>query len=160
MTSRRDAEDAPFSPDVGDFIDLLREHNVDAVLVGGYALGVHGIIRATGDIDFLYRRTKKNVRQLIAALKEFSAPPEVLDADTLMRANIVSQFGEPPHRIDLLSEIDGVTYSEVSKGAVTARIGGRTLRVIGLEELLKNKEATGRPKDEEDLRRLRARNRR
>ena len=157
MTFARDAEDAEFSSDFRDFIDVLRKHDVDAVLVGGYALGVHGVIRATGDIDFLYRRTKRNVDRLIAAMQEFGAPAEVVDAERLMAADSVAQFGEPPHRIDLLSGIDGVTYSEVSAGAVAAKVGGRTLRVIGLAELLKNKAAAGRDKDEDDLRRLRAR---
>jgi hypothetical protein len=160
MTAGRGAEDPEFSPDFQDFIDLLHEHDGEAVLVGGYALGVHGVIRATGDIDFLYHRTKKNVQRLMAAMREFGAPPEVVDADALMSADTVSQFGEPPHRIDLLSGIDGVTYSEVSKGAVAAKVGGRTLRVIGLAELLKNKTAAGRDEDEDDLRRLRARARR
>ena len=159
MTSRRGVEDAAFSEDFRDFIDVLRTHHVDAVLVGGYALGVHGVIRATGDMDFLYRRTRKNVERLVAAMNEFGAPAEVVDADALMAADSVSQFGEPPHRIDLLSGIDGVTYAEVSRGAVTAKIGGRALRVIGLAELMKNKAATGREKDEDDLRRLRARTR-
>ncbi len=62
MTSGRDADDAEFSPDFRDFIDALQKHDVDAVLVGGYALGVHGVIRPTGDIDTVDRRTKKHVQ--------------------------------------------------------------------------------------------------
>lgn len=58
------------SPDFLDFIVSLNEHKVVFVLVGGYALGVHGVVRATGDIDFLYRRTKQNVRRLCTAMLE------------------------------------------------------------------------------------------
>jgi hypothetical protein len=142
------------SPDFHDFIVLLNEHNVDCVLVGGYALGVHGVIRATGDIDFMYRRTTKNVKRLIAAMIEFGAPANVLDEDALMEAGIVTQFGEPPQRIDLLNAIDGVTFPEVWKGAMTVRIDGQRISVIGLKELRANKGATGRKKDEADLRQL------
>jgi hypothetical protein len=142
------------SPDFHDFIVLLNEYKVECVLVGGYALGVHGVIRATGDIDFMYRRTTKNVKRLIGALIEFGAPANVLDEKALMKAGIVTQLGKPPQRIDLLNEIDGVTFPEVWKGAMTVRIDGQRISVIGLMELRANKGATGRKKDEEDLRQL------
>ena len=157
MTSSDREADAALSPDFQDFIFCLNAHNVGYVLVGGYALGVHGVVRATADIDFLYRRTQANVRRLIAAMNEFGAPSNVIDEDALMNAGIVTQFGKPPHRIDLLNEIDGVTFADVWKGATTARIGGQQMKVIGLSELLENKGATGRNKDKEDLRQLNAR---
>ena len=142
------------SPDFLDFIACLNERHVDFVLVGGYALGVHGVVRATGDIDFLYRRTSKNVRNLCAAMNDFGAPPAVIDQGSLMTSGIVTQFGRPPYRIDLLNEIDGVTFLEVWNGATSATLDGQTIRVIGLSELKKNKNATGRKKDDDDVRRL------
>ena len=149
--------DTGFSPDFQDFIFYLNEQKVECVLVGGYALAVHGVVRATGDIDFMYRRTKKNVKRLIGAMMQFGAPANVIDEEALMRAGIVTQFGKPPQRIDLLNEIDGVKFPEVWHGATTARIDGQQIRVIGLKELRANKGATGRKKDEEDLRQLTAR---
>ena len=157
MTRANAAANTALSPDFQDFVASLDEHRVDAVLVGGYALGVHGVIRATSDIDFLYRRTAKNVRALAAAMDAFGAPPSVVDADALMTTGIVTQFGQPPQRIDLLNELDGVTFAAVWTGALTIRIDGRSLRVIGLTELRKNKASTGRKKDAEDVRRLDAR---
>lgn len=142
------------SPDFLDFIVCLNERHVDFVLVGGYAMGVHGVVRATGDIDFLYRRTAKTVRALCAAMNDFGAPRELIDQASLMTSGIVTQFGRPPHRIDLLSEIDGVTFLEVWNGTTSATLDGQKIRVIGLRELKKNKNATGRKKDEEDVRRL------
>ena len=144
-------------PDFLDFIVCLNERRVDVVLVGGYALGVHGVVRATGDIDFLYRRTKRNVHALCAAMDAFGAPPDLIDEAALMTPDIVTQFGIPPYRIDLLNDIDGVTFGGVWKGASTIALDGQHLRVIGLAELMKNKRATGRRKDQEDVRRLRAR---
>ncbi|HXT14926.1 MAG TPA: nucleotidyltransferase [Gemmatimonadaceae bacterium] len=148
------------SPDFLDFITCLNEHAVDVVLVGGYALAIHGVVRATGDIDFLYRRTKAAVRRLCAAMEEFGAPPDVIDEDALMTPAMVTQFGMPPHRIDLLSAIDGVTFEKVWAGATAVTIQGQMIRVIGLAELRTNKASTGRSKDAEDVRRLAKRPRR
>jgi hypothetical protein len=143
-----------------DFIAGLNEHDVDYVLIGGYALAFHGVIRATGDIDFLYRATRANVRRLCAALEEFGAPPVVIDETALMMPGVVTQFGHPPHRIDLLSGIDGVTFQQVWKGAAHVVLGDRRFRVIGRAELLANKSATGRKQDEADARTLNTRTRR
>jgi hypothetical protein len=145
MSARTTADsNDSLSRDFLDFITALNSRRVDFVLVGGYALGIHGVVRATGDIDFLYRRTRKNVDSLCASMEDFGAPPEVIDADALLLPETVTQFGRPPNRIDLLNAIDGVTFGEVWKGASTTTIGGQKMRVIGLNELRKNKSATGR----------------
>jgi predicted nucleotidyltransferase len=158
VTKRGGAEDNDaLSPDFLDFIAALNERSVDFVLVGGYALGVHGVIRATGDIDFLYRRTRATVRRLCAAMEDFGAPLDVIDEQALMTPEIITQFGQPPFRIDLLNAIDGVSFEEVWAGATMVTIQGQPMRVIGLAELRVNKTATGRTKDAEDVRRLDAR---
>lgn len=154
MSKPAGAANNGLSPHFLDFIVCLNERDVDFVLVGGYALGVHGVVRATGDIDFLYRRTAENVRALCTAMNEFGAPREVIDQTSLMMSGIVTQFGRPPVRIDLLNEIDGVTFLEVWNSATRATLDGQEIRVIGLRELKKNKNATGRKKDSEDVRRL------
>lgn len=145
------------SLDFADFITCLNAQRVDYVLIGGYALAVHGVVRATGDIDFMYRRAKSNVKRLCAALKEFGAPPVVIDERALMTLDVVTQFGKPPNRIDLLNNIDGVTFPKVWKGAERLEIDGQKLRVIGKTELRANKSATGRKRDEDDVRRLKGR---
>ncbi|HVH38695.1 MAG TPA: nucleotidyltransferase [Gemmatimonadaceae bacterium] len=154
MRAHEEEGNRGLSPDFLDFIACLNEHRVDYLLVGGYALGAHGVVRATGDIDFLYRRNHKNVDALCEAMVEFGAPTEVIDRTVLMEPNIVTQFGQPPHRIDLLGEIDGVTFAEAWKGAAEIVLDGAKLRVIGLNELKRNKAATGRKRDRDDLRKL------
>lgn len=144
------------SPDFLDFIVSLNNARVDWVLVGGYALSIHGVIRATGDIDFLYRRTKANVHRLCIAMTQFGAPSTVIDPEVLLEPAMVTQFGAPPNRIDLLSEIDGVTFKEVWDHATEVVVEGQAIRVIGLDQLRKNKAATGRVKDREDARKLAA----
>ena len=140
--------------DFRDFIDALIVHEVEFVLVGAYAVGWHGVVRATGDIDFLYEQTTTNVDALCRALADFGAPDRLMDRAFLLSAEAISQIGNEPLRIDLLSAISGVTYGEVRKGAVAIEIEGRPLLVIGIEELRRNKSAAGRPKDRDDLRRL------
>jgi predicted nucleotidyltransferase len=155
---RRDpAEGDPLSPHFVDFIACLNERAVEYLLVGGYALGAHGVVRATRDIDFFYRPTVRNVDALCAALVDFGAPSSVIDKDSLLNPAIVTQFGQSPHRIDLMGEISGVTFAEAWKGSLEATLSGVTLRVIGLEELRRNKAATGRGKDADDLKKLRRR---
>lgn len=140
--------------DFHDFVVCLNRERADYLLVGAYALGFHGVVRATGDLDILFRPSQPNVRRLLRALASFGAPPEVLDEQALLRPEIVTQFGSPPFRIDLLSAISGVTLDEVWKGAIDALVGNEPVRVIGLKELRANKASTGRTKDRDDLRRL------
>ncbi|MDB4899247.1 MAG: nucleotidyltransferase family protein [Gemmatimonadetes bacterium] len=142
--------------DYRDCIASLNAHRVRYVLVGGYAVGWHGVVRATGDIDFLYDRASRNVARLCAAMGEFGAPPQLIDAEFMMSDDAVTQIGQEPFRIDLLASISGVSFKEVFAGAVKIELEGQRLLVIGLAELLRNKAATGRVKDVTDLRRLAA----
>ncbi len=145
---------AAFPVDFTDFVHVLNANGVEYLLVGGYAVGVHGYVRATVDIDFFYRRTPENVTRVLAALQEFGAPPVVLDRAHLEAPDTVTAFGEPPIRIDLLSELSGVTFDEAREGAVEVPLDGELLPVIGLLALRANKEASGRPKDRFDLEQL------
>ncbi len=142
------------SPDFRDFIDSLNSAQVDFVLVGGYAVGAYGVVRATSDIDFLYRRTASNVERLCQALRDFGAPPIVINSAELLRKDSVAMFGTPPQRIDLLSDISGVDFDAVWAGSKVIRIDSLPIRLIGLAELRLNKAATGRSKDKSDLRQL------
>lgn len=142
------------APDFIDFVAVLNEHGVVCVLVGGYAVGVHGVVRATGDIDFLYERSQANVRRLCAAMAAFGAPATVIDTTALLAPGTITAFGSPPFRIDLLNEIDGVSFDDVWRGSIRTDLGGQPVRVIGLAELRANKAASGRTKDREDLAKL------
>ncbi len=136
-----------------DYLDLLRalsEKGVEFVLVGAYALGVHGRPRATGDIDLLVRPSRENAGRVMSALVEFGAPLHDLTEDDLATPGIVFQMGLPPRRIDILTEISGVSFDEAWATKVRARFGDQDIFVIGREALIANKRATGRPKDAVD----------
>lgn len=151
-----DRSNATLADDFLDCIELLNAHHVTYILVGGYAVGWHGVIRATGDIDFFFEQTTNNVAALCDALREFGAPEHLIDPAFLMTPNAVTQIGRAPVRIDLLAAITGVTFAEAHAGAETVELENERLLVIGLEDLRRNKRATGRTKDKDDLRRLSA----
>lgn len=150
------ADNAELGADFRDCIHCLNARDVAFVLVGAYAVGWHGVIRATGDIDFLYEPSRGNVARLCAALRDFGAPPRLIDPTFLASPNAVTQMGVPPIRIDLLASISGVSFDAVWDGAEAVELAGLRLLVIGLRELQINKRASGRAKDRDDLRRLSA----
>lgn len=151
---RNDLQHADFPDDFRDFIHAMHAYQVDYLLVGGYAVGVHGHVRATTDIDFLYRRTAGNVRRLLKALEAFGAPPTLMDTAHLSTPDAMTALGVPPTRIDLLANISGVSFDEARKDALLVDIDGAPLPVIGLIALRANKAASGRKKDRDDLKKL------
>ncbi len=142
------------APDFRDCLAFLARRQVIFIIVGGYALGWHGFVRATGDLDLLYQCTEKNVERLCNALNDFGAPPQLIDPTFLRRPSAVTQIGVPPLRIDLLASISGVSFARALAGSIESHIDETLVRVIGLSELRRNKTATGRDKDKGDLRRL------
>ena len=148
---------AVFSPDTCEFIALLHKHAVRWVLVGGEAVIYYGHPRLTGDVDFFYDRSTANAKSLFAALEEFWAGniPTVSGWEELVQLGLVVQFGVPPNRIDLVNQIDGVDFEEAWAGRLTLTLPltdrSVPLYLIGLAELIRNKQAAGRPKDLEDL---------
>ena len=143
-----------------DFRDLLvafGEAGVEFVIVGAYAVAFHGAPRASGDIDVFVRPSPENAARVLSALARFGAPLEAagLTAVDFARPGTVYQIGLPPRRVDVMTEISGLTFDEAWASRVTAEVGGQVVSFIGRAALVKNKEATGRLKDAADAARLR-----
>lgn len=144
------------SPELNDdFRDMLAslvECEVEFVVVGAHALAVHGIVRATGDLDILVRASRSNALRVIAALKAFGAPLEAhgVSERDFEESDNVYQVGLPPRRIDLLTSISGVSFDEALERAVRVTIDELSIPFIGRAALLRNKRATGRDKDRVD----------
>lgn len=137
-----------------DFVDLLRAfgaHDVRFLVVGAYALGVHGRPRATGDLDVWVEATADNAAKVMRALADFGAPLTEVSAADFGQPGIVFQMGLPPARIDVLTEITGVSFAEAWTGRVRAPFGPVEVDVIGREAFIRNKRATGRMKDLGDV---------
>lgn len=146
-----------FTKDIQEFLRFLEDHRVRYVIVGGEAVIYYGHARLTGDVDFFFEASEGNTKKLYATLVDFwgGDVPGIKSHSDLMEAGIVFQFGVPPNRLDLVNQIDGVNFSEAweNKATEATEILGRTVPVyfMGLEQLIKNKEASGRPKDIQDL---------
>lgn len=137
-----------------EFIELLNSQKVDCIVVGGHAVAFHGHPRFTGDIDFLLRPSHDNAERLIAAVKEFGFAEVSLSAEDLTQPDIVVQLGYPPNRIDLLTSISGVDFEEAWDTRAAGELDGLPVFFLGLDALLKNKQASGRDKDVADVRKL------
>ncbi|MBX3184844.1 MAG: nucleotidyltransferase [Polyangiaceae bacterium] len=139
-----------------DFRDLLVElHDAGArfVIVGGYAVAFHGHTRATKDLDILVQADPSNAERVYAALAAFGAPLAAFEVnvDDFSSYDGVLQIGVPPQRIDIINRADGITFDEAIAEGSTLNIDGRTIPVIGLAALIKNKRASARPQDLVDV---------
>jgi hypothetical protein len=137
-----------------DFVDLLRAFNaadVRFLVVGAYALALHGRPRATGDLDVWIDATSENAPRVMQALAAFGAPLADVSAGDFAREGIVFQIGVPPGRIDILTRLTGLTFAEAWPGRLRRPFGDIDVDFIGREAFLRNKRLTGRAKDLGDI---------
>jgi hypothetical protein len=137
-----------------DFVDLLRafaDADVRFLVVGAYALALHGRPRATGDLDIWIEATPENASRVVRALATFGAPLRDVSEADFSREGIVYQIGLPPGRIDLLTELTGVAFAEAWPERQRGRFGDIDVDFIGRAAFIKNKKATGRPRDLGDI---------
>jgi hypothetical protein len=140
-----------------DFADLLRAFNAEAVrylVIGALAVSFHDQPRATADFDVWVERSRDNAERVHRALVKFGAPVEHLSVDDLTSDDLVYMIGAIPLRIDVLTDISGVAFERAWPRRVGTTVAGVPANVIGLDDLIDNKRAAGRDKDEIDVRRL------
>ena len=142
------------NPDFRDMLSALSAESAEFMVIGAYALAAHGHPRATGDMDIWIRPTKANAVRVYAALKRFKAPLSQLTEADLVEPDVVFQIGVAPHRIDILTSIDAVDFGEAWPHRKQVEIGDQVVAVLGREQLLQNKRATGRPQDLADVAQL------
>lgn len=138
-------------PDFSEFVALLAAHEVRYLVVGGYAVAFHGYPRYTGDIDVWIERSPGNAARVVAALNAFGFGGLGLDEATFLTPDTVVQLGYPPHRIDILTDLEGVEFETCYPNRETLPLEEGEVAVIGLNELRQNKRALGRPQDLADL---------
>jgi hypothetical protein len=141
-------------PDFLDFIALLEKHKVEYLVVGGVALAAHGFPRFTGDLDVLVNPTKENSAKILAVLDEFGFKSLRLSEQDFTRPGMVIQLGVEPLRIDILTEIEAVEFSEAFSRRMRAKFGPLRANFIGKADLVMNKKRAGRPQDLVDVARL------
>ena len=135
------------NPDFRDLFAALNESGARYLLVGGYAVALHAEPRFTKDLDVWVDATPENALRVFQALAQFGAPMGDIPATDLARPALIFQIGVAPNRIDVITSIDGVTFSEAWEARATTRYGDESIHVIGREHLIQNKRAVGRPQD-------------
>ena len=137
--------------DLREFIESLNSNEVEYLIVGAFALAIHGSPRYTGDIDILVRPSPANARKLTAVISTFGFSSLGLSTQDFLKPDQVIQLGRDPVRIDLLTSITGVEFEEAWEHRAITRLDGLPVPFIGKEDLIKNKRATGRTQDRADL---------
>jgi hypothetical protein len=137
--------------DFSDMLSALNDSGAEYLVVGAYAMAFHGYVRATADIDIWLRPTPENAHRVWGALATFGAPTTHLIESDLHAPDMVYQFGVAPFRIDLLTGIDGVDFDEAWSQRQQIVAAGLPINVLAKELLIRNKLASGRPKDATDV---------
>jgi hypothetical protein len=141
-------------PDWIELCALLSAHNAEYLVVGGQAVIAHGYPRLTRDMDLLVRPTTSNGTRVIAALAAFGASPEGLDPQQFEDPRTLLMLGREPFRVDILTDIPGVSFDEAWSSRIYVTLDGVVLPMIGKAQLIKNKRAVGRPQDLADAEEL------
>jgi predicted nucleotidyltransferase len=143
-----------FPADLREFLKLLNAARVEYLLVGGYAVSYYGYPRTTADMDIWVGMSRQNADKLVRVLYEFGFNLPRVTAELFLKAESIVRFGEPPLRIEILTTIDGVNFGDCFARRNRKTLHGLRVNLISREDLLKNKAASGRPKDLADLREL------
>ena len=138
--------------DFKEFIQCLNSNNVKYLLIGGWAVGLHGHPRATKDIDFLIFINNTNLENLEKAFSSFGAPP--VNVDYLRERGNVIRFGVSPIQIDIINEADGIDFEDCYLRKEVIIVDNIEIPVISKADLIINKKSTGRQADLADAEKL------
>src|SRR3990172_1704524 len=141
------SETRMLDPNYSDLLSSFLANEVKFLVVGAYALGVHGRSRATMDLDVWVEATPENAVRVINALREFGSPLQGVTEQDLATPGVGLHIGVPPIRVDVLTQISGVSFDEAWERRVGAQFGDHRCFVIGAQDMLRNTRAAGRPKD-------------
>jgi hypothetical protein len=134
-----------------DFLGLLEKHKVEYVIVGGYAVGVHGFPRYTGDLDIFVAISRENAARLLEVFTEFGFASLNLKSEDFLEPNIVVEVGREPMKIQVLTGIDGISFDQCRTDRILLDVSGIQVPFIGFDSLIANKAASPRSKDRIDL---------
>ena len=138
-------------PNFADFLRSLNGRGVNYLVVGGYAVGYHGFVRATGDLDIFVGASPANAVGLLGAFHDFGFDVPELTAATFMEKGRIVRIGVPPLRLEIMNDISGVVFEDCYARRIAETIDGVQINFIDRESLLANKRAAGRPKDLADV---------
>lgn len=137
--------------DFKEFIELLNAHQVEYLIVGGYAVGFHSRPKFTNDIDIWINKSEENAHRMLTVLEDFGFGSLEINLEDFTANDRVIQLGHAPLRIDVMTSISGVEFSEAYKEKMEGIYLGIKTFFISLDQILQNKKASGREKDLQDI---------
>jgi len=146
--------ESPLKQDYKDMIRIFLEEKVQFLLVGGIAVIFHGYVRMTKDIDLWILASKENAESVVKALAKFGAPMQDISTDDFEHEGTIFQIGIEPIRIDIITKIAGLNFEEANANARTIEIEDLKIPTISIQDLIKNKKASGRKQDLIDAEKL------
>lgn len=149
-------EELSLPEDFRDFLQFLNEAKVEYLVVGGWAVTIHGVPRYTKDLDVWIGMTAENAKRIVAALHRFGFTHGEAGESLFVEPGNIVRMGFPPMRIEIMNQIDGVMFEDCFERRTMRQASGLDLPVISLDDLLANKRASGRPQDLADVDKLTA----
>ncbi len=146
--------DIKLPKDFKELLKLLKDKQVEYLLIGGYAVGYYGYPRATQDIDIWIAINPKNAKKMVITLKEFGFLTPQLSENLFLQEDSIIRMGVPPLRIEVMTTISGVSFAECYAKRVTGMLDDVEVNIISLHHLKANKKESGRHKDLDDLENL------
>ncbi|MFT5915882.1 MAG: hypothetical protein ACI81T_002385 [Bacteroidia bacterium] len=140
--------------DFREFIELLNEHEVKYLVIGGYAVNFHGYPRYTKDIDFWIWMKEENISKLLNVLKEFGFSSLGLTTEDFMSPDNIVQLGYEPYRIDLLVSVEGLDFEKSFENRELKKIQNTKVNFLELSDLIEAKKQAGRLQDLADAEQL------
>jgi len=135
------------NPDFRDMLSAFIDAGVEFLVVGGYALAAHRLPRATKDLDLWVRPSAENAQRVLQALDVFGAPRHQLTVADIETEGTIYQVGVPPNRVDIITLVEGIQFTEAWQDRAEVEIDGLVVPVIGRAHLIINKRTVGRPQD-------------
>jgi len=139
------------SPDFKELLKIFKKHEIRYLIVGGYAVMKYTEPRFTKDLDVFIATDQVNAEAVYAALKEFGASLENLTSDDFAQKGYFYQMGRPPLRVDIMMSIPGIEFDEAWSNRVVVRLEDLEVLFISRSDLIRVKEASGRPQDRIDV---------
>ena len=143
-----------FHKDYKEFIQLFIKNEVKYLVVGGHAVIANGYSRLTSDLDLFYKLDINNVNAILLSIREFGLGSLGIKPDDLMEPGAINQLGVTPVRIDLVNDIDGVDFDACYENKLVKEVYGMQVNFLSYDDLIKNKKASGRNKDLNDIENL------
>lgn len=140
-----------------DFVKLCNKYEVEYLVIGGYAVSIHGYPRSTKDLDMCIKVSEENALKMVQVINEFGFASLKLTKEDFLKRDFITQLGHDPVRIDILNDLDNVPFEQAWLNKKIIIYEGTVINFIGYNELLIVKEKAARPQDIADISKLKSR---